>query len=235
VTIYWTVCWVSDRRGADSRFRISASSQGRVQSTYEYQRTREILRSAVTPLFERRPRRWRRNLFDDLPFEKQQEAQERLAEYCKNHRGDSRRGLMPILIGQARRWTMTSPAERSRWGRRMLAKRGGYAVQQLYREQGRTGDQHPAHKAAKISVEHRRKLKKKCEEEQPPQGFPLPPNRETALSESFFNLKLPSLCPCRTVFLCLFVCYGAPTISRPSRFVFQRSRTPSWRDDSTER
>jgi hypothetical protein len=48
----------------------------------------------------------------------------------------------------------------------MLAKRGGYAVQRLYREQGRIGDQHPAHKAAKISVERRKERKMNCEREQ---------------------------------------------------------------------
>ncbi len=68
---------------------------------------------------------------------------------------------------------MTSEQERSQWGRSMLAKRGGYAVQQLYREEGRVGDQHPAHKAAKNSAEKRRERKIKRElEKQYPQGSP---------------------------------------------------------------
>jgi hypothetical protein len=61
---------------------------------------------------------------------------------------------------------MTSKEERSQWGRSMLAKRGGYAVQERYRREGRIGAQHPAHKAAKKSVERRRDGKKKREFEQ---------------------------------------------------------------------
>jgi hypothetical protein len=34
------------------------------------------------------------------------------------------------------------------WGRSMLAKRGGYGVQRLYRIEGRTSPAHPAQKAA---------------------------------------------------------------------------------------
>jgi len=57
----------------------------------------------------------------------------------------------------------------------MLAKLGGYAVQQMYRQQGRTGDKHPALKAAKVSVLHRRWKKKNREEEQQRQALGLPP------------------------------------------------------------
>jgi hypothetical protein len=42
-----------------------------------------------------------------------------------------------ILIGQARRLALMSDEERSAWGRSMLAKRGGYRVQWIYRFQGR--------------------------------------------------------------------------------------------------
>jgi hypothetical protein len=55
----------------------------------------------------------------------------------------------------------------------MLAKRGGYAVQQLYREQGRTGDLHPAHKAAAKSAERRSERKTKNDEQRHPQGLPV--------------------------------------------------------------
>lgn len=41
-----------------------------------------------------------------------------------------------ILVGQAKRLAKQSKDERSAWGRSMLAKRGGYAVQQRYRAQG---------------------------------------------------------------------------------------------------
>jgi hypothetical protein len=119
------------------------------------------------PLFVRQPRCWRKNLFDDLPLERQQEAQRRLGRYYENHRGDSRRGLRPILIGLARRWAMTTPEERRKVGLTLRATMAGYAVQRKYREQGRTGEKHPSQKAARISVAHRkraRELKQEAEQ-----------------------------------------------------------------------
>ena len=41
----------------------------------------------------------------------------------------------------------------------MHAKKGGYAVQRRYRQEGRIGPDHPAHKAAHISAERRKKRK----------------------------------------------------------------------------
>lgn len=117
--------------------------------------------------FVRQPRRYRKYLFDDLPFEKQREAQGRLARYCENHRGDSRRGLLAILIGNARRWTMTTPEERRKLGLTLRATMAGYATQRKYRAQGRTGEKHPSQKAARISVECRnraRELKQEAEQ-----------------------------------------------------------------------
>jgi hypothetical protein len=128
------------------------------------------------PLFARNPRRWRKNLFDDLPFEKQQEAQRRLGRYCENHRGDSRRGLLAILIGQARRWALTSQEERSRLGHSLLASRAARALQQKLREQGLSGPDHPfAHRAARISMLRRKSKRKNCEEELERQKLKLPP------------------------------------------------------------
>jgi len=49
----------------------------------------------------------------------------------------------------------------------MRAKKGGYAVQQMYRDRGRTGENHPSRKAAKVSVQHRKRtkeLKKEAEQ-----------------------------------------------------------------------
>jgi len=66
---------------------------------------------------------------------------------------------------------MTSQEERSQWGRSMLAKRGGYAVQRLYREQSRVGDQHPAHKAAKVSAKVRKERNERREKEKHPNGL----------------------------------------------------------------
>jgi hypothetical protein len=57
----------------------------------------------------------------------------------------------------------------------MLAKRGGYAVQNLYRQKGRRGDTHPAHKASRVSVTHRRWRKEKKEMGQMREALGLPP------------------------------------------------------------
>jgi len=43
--------------------------------------------------------------------------------------------ILPILVGQARRLAKNPPT--SAWGKSMHAKRGGYAVQQNYRMEGR--------------------------------------------------------------------------------------------------
>jgi hypothetical protein len=154
---------------------LSPMPKAEVESTYEYQRTRKILRPPVTPLFARRPRRYREHLFDDLPLEARQEANWRYWRSCKRWEGNLPGWRRAILIGQARRWAMTSEEDRSQWGRTMLAKVGGYAVQLMYREKGRTGEKHPARKAAKISVLHRRWKWKNCEEERQRQKLGLPP------------------------------------------------------------
>jgi hypothetical protein len=58
---------------------------------------------------------------------------------------------------------MAIERERSVWGRTSLAKRGGYAVQRRYQADGRVGQLHPAHYAARVSVSKRR-WKKTVEE-----------------------------------------------------------------------
>jgi hypothetical protein len=58
-----------------------------------------------------------------------------------------------ILMGQAKRLALNPPT--SAWGRSMLAKRGGLAVQRQYRLDQRTGDRHPAHRAAAVSASRR--------------------------------------------------------------------------------
>jgi hypothetical protein len=77
---------------------------------------------------------------------------------------------------------MTSQEERFQWGRSMLAKRGGYAVQERYRREGRIGDQDTAHKAAKKSVECRRDRNNKRKfEQQLPRAPALPKTRRKLL------------------------------------------------------
>lgn len=100
----------------------------------------------MPPLFERHPRRYREHLFDDLPVRLRQEAQRRLwlmrQDYKEEH-GSVPAYAASILIGRSRAITVAGPGERSRIGRRMLAARGGHALQRELREAGLTGHQHP--------------------------------------------------------------------------------------------
>jgi hypothetical protein len=123
--------------------------------------------------FVRQPQR-RGHLFDDLPPDQEREASRLLAEFLRRH--PHRPGwLYPILIGQAKRLARTTPEERSRWGRRMLAKRGGYAVQRSYVAKGRTGAKHPGNEAARVSANRRCWRKMEHRKEWTRQAIGLPP------------------------------------------------------------
>jgi hypothetical protein len=127
----------------------------------------------MPPLFERRPRRYRQHLFDDLPLELRWKAEGWLSHLCQKWRGNLPGWRMAILIGRAR-WLALNPPD-SAWGRRMLARRGGLATQERYRREGRIGTRHPAHKAAQISARNRRWRKQKEQEEQQRKALGLPP------------------------------------------------------------
>lgn len=110
-----------------------------------------------------------RGYFQDLTWEEQQRAHDWLhffTQRAKRERGSVPPWLRAIYVGQAGRLARTSPDERSAWGHRMLAKRGGLAVQKSYRDGGRVGKLHPAHKAARVSASNRR-LRKKAKERGP--------------------------------------------------------------------
>jgi hypothetical protein len=83
--------------------------------------------------------------------------------------------LRAILMGQAKRLALNPPT--SEWGRSMLAKRGGYAVQQKYRDAGRIGPKHPAHRAASISANRRRWRSREQSEIHQREQLGLPPKR----------------------------------------------------------
>jgi hypothetical protein len=129
--------------------------------------------------FIRQPRRYKKYLFDDLSPEVRCRAEGLLAEFCRKHhlRLASERWLYPVLIGQARRLAVKPPT--SEWGRMMLGKLGGKRVQQLYREQGRTGREHPAHKAARVSAARRRSSK----EEKLREATGLPPRTRSRCTD----------------------------------------------------
>jgi hypothetical protein len=127
----------------------------------------------MASLFKRHARGSRWSLFDDLPLEFRWKAERWFAHFCERWRGNLPGWRRAILLGRAR-WLAQHPPT-SQWGRSMLAKRGGYAVQNLYRWEGRTGAKHPSHKAAKISVRNRRWRKEKKELEQKREALGLPP------------------------------------------------------------
>jgi hypothetical protein len=84
--------------------------------------------------------------FQDLPWEARQRAYQWLNRFIK--RWEAREGTIPpwrfaILVGQAKRLALNPPD--SAWGRRMLAKRGGLAVQRRYRLEGRDATARATH------------------------------------------------------------------------------------------
>ena len=122
-----------------------------------------------------------RGYFADLPWEVRQRAQMWLHRFCERWGHDLPRWRFAILVGQAKRLASTSPEQRSAWGRSMLAKRGGYAVQQRYRDAGRVGHKHPAHRAAAVSASRRKWRAEQQAEAQERERLGLPPKRRWKL------------------------------------------------------
>lgn len=113
--------------------------------------------------------------FKDLNWSVRQRAYEWLYYFCERAR---RRGYVPgwlfaIYVGQAKRLAQNPPTYE--WSRWMNAKKGGYAVQRLYRREGRVGRDHPAHKAADVSVSMRKWRKQEREEAERRKRLSLPP------------------------------------------------------------
>ena len=73
--------------------------------------------------------------FDELPPDARIRAYEWLTRFRKRWAGNLPSWRLAILVGQARRLALNPPD--SAWGRKMLAKRGGLAVQRRYRLEGR--------------------------------------------------------------------------------------------------
>src|SRR5258708_1176043 len=99
---------------------------------------------------------------DDLPAPMRSEASNCYSSFLRsiNEQGKfTPQTTRAILVGQAKRMAHTTPEERSRWGRALLAKLGGLRVQQLYRETGRVGDAHPSRIASRVSAARRRSRK----------------------------------------------------------------------------
>lgn len=85
--------------------------------------------------------------FQDLDWHVRQCAHQWLHRFCeqaRRQRGHVPQWLFAIYVGQAKRLAKNHPS--SAWGRSMLAKRGGKAVQWRYRHEGR----HPTEIATQV-------------------------------------------------------------------------------------
>jgi len=110
--------------------------------------------------WKRGPPRWREYLFDDLPPEVRWRAEALLGGFHRRWGRNLPRWRNAILIEQARRLACYTVEELSAWGRSMLAKRGGYAVQHRYRLEGT----HPTIRATHVRL-LKQKYKKQVAEE----------------------------------------------------------------------
>jgi hypothetical protein len=78
--------------------------------------------------------------FRDLPLDARARAYRWLDRFCRRWGSDLPAWRYAILVGQARRLALHPPD--SAWGRRMLAKRGGLALQRKLRAEGRHATAH---------------------------------------------------------------------------------------------
>jgi len=101
-----------------------------------------------------------RGYFQDLPWDVRNRAHQWLNRFMKRWGRDMPRWRFAILVGQAKRLALTSAEERSKWGRSMLGKRGGHAVQHRYQIEGR----HPTASATLTRI-HKQKAKLRADEE----------------------------------------------------------------------
>jgi hypothetical protein len=72
--------------------------------------------------------------FASLTWQQQRTAEQLLSKFCLRWAGDLPQWRRAILVGQAKQLAL-HPRD-SDWARRMLAKRGGLAVQEKYRQEG---------------------------------------------------------------------------------------------------
>ena len=98
-------------------------------------------------------KRDRRGRFEDLPLHLRVRAEAHFKRLCDRWRGRLPAWRRAILCGQARRLAVHPPD--SAWGKRMLAKRAGYARQRRARAMG----VHPTRKATLVRVSRQRAKK----------------------------------------------------------------------------
>ena len=106
--------------------------------------------------------------FASLTWQQQRTAEQWLWRFCQRWKGKLPQWRRAILIGVAKRLALNPPD--SAWGRKMLAKRGGLAVQKRYRWE----DVNPT---AKATATRKRKLQTSPPERQRRAGtiYMLPP------------------------------------------------------------
>ena len=97
--------------------------------------------------------------FEDLTREQKQAEEMWLWRFRQRWGRDLPQWRHAILVGQARRLALNPPT--SDWGRTMLAKRGGLAVQRLYRREGRDNPIELAHLVRRNNARMRREAKER--------------------------------------------------------------------------
>ncbi|SRR6266581_4307262 len=111
------------------------------------------------PGLSRYQRRRAAGLFDNLPADRVGIAMMWLERFRRRWGKGIPQWRLAILIGQAKRLALHPPS--SEWGRSMLAKRGGLAVQRKYWQRG----QNPTEKATRIRLVKQKAAKAKQAEE----------------------------------------------------------------------
>lgn len=99
--------------------------------------------------------------FAELPWEIRRSAEMWLWRFRLRWGKNLPQWRLAILVGQAKRLARNPPT--SAWGRRMRAKKGGYAVQRRYRMEGRRPTEvatqaHRANARMRQDAERRRRL-----------------------------------------------------------------------------
>jgi hypothetical protein len=95
----------------------------------------------------------RQGYFNGLPRELQYVAYQWLNKFISRWHRDLPPWRLAILVGQAKRLALNPP--NSKWGRSMLAKRGGQAVQRKYLIEGRE----PTERATAVRLAKQKKEK----------------------------------------------------------------------------
>jgi hypothetical protein len=106
--------------------------------------------------------------FQDLEWPVRQRAYRWLGVFVKRWGHNLTSWRFAILVGQARRLALNPPD--SAWGRSMAAKKGGYAVQRKYQEEGRR----PTEIASQVHCANARMRKEAARRKR--EGLP-PPSR----------------------------------------------------------